>query len=238
MTDKEPLFVKKKNHKFYFWITDAGNIAYRVNQDATVYIAKELKENKVIFKENVEMLVDGNVEFVGGIVLNDLDFAELKAEQNRILNKNSDKKDELKEISIDGKSKKELIGMVDQWKKSNKILTEVGENKEKIKKKYTLHSFKIGRENYRLIEREINGEQIINPDYKVMTDYKMAGGIVVKEGDVYFWKYYFEKDEASEIDPIYKKGYWDISRRLSLNEIICYLIVKRYGVYAKNEDEN
>lgn len=237
MTDKEPLVVKKKNHKFYLWLTDAGNIDYRIDQDPTVYTAKELIDNRVVFKESIELLIDDNVEFTDGIVLEDLDYTELKAAQNQILKKNLEKKDEFNEISIEGKSKKELLSMVDQWKKSNKVITKTGENKEKIKKKYTVHSFKIGRENYRMTEREIDGKQIINPDYKVMTDYKRAGGLAVKEGDVYFWQYYFESEEASEVDPTHKKGYWDISRRLSLNELICYLIIQRYGVYSKHPED-
>lgn len=233
LSEKEPLIVKKKNHKFYLWVAPNGNVEYKVDGDNEKRIAKALTDGKVLFKETLELFVGDAVEFTDGIVLDELDYATLKAEQNLALKSHGEKKDEVRELSLENKNKKELLSMVDKWNKTTVKTMTRKRGQVKTKEKYVIHTFVIGRETFRMIERMRDGIRIINPDYKILTEYKKAGGIAVKKGDVLFWKYYFEEDKQSETDPSKRKGAWKIARRLSFNEQICYEIINRYGSFKE-----
>lgn len=226
-TEQEPLVVRKKSHRFYLWVNPNGSVEYRIDNEEKKYTAKAVADNMVAFKETHEMYIGDTVEFIDGIKLDELDFSQLKLEQNIAVKTHREKKDEMRELTLEGKSKKELLHMVDKWSKSIKSI-----KRGKVREKYAIHTFVIGRENFRMIERIRDGEQIINPDYKILTEYKKAGGIAVDMGEVIVWKYYFEEEEVSEEEPTAKKGKWKTARMLTFNEQICYEIIKRYGVFS------
>lgn len=233
LTEKTPLVVRKKTHKFFLWVAPNGNVEYRVNTEDRKYTAKALMDNKVIFKETLEMYMGDNVEFVDGISLNELDYTQLKAEQNLALKSQREKKDEMREFTLKNKSRQELLRMVDKWKKATKSIVYRDKDQSERMEKYTVHTFIIGRESFRMIERMRDGERIVNPDYKIFTEYPKAGGIAAVEGEILVWKYYYEQEEFSQIDPAYKQGKWETARRLTFNEQICYEIIERYGTFSK-----
>lgn len=223
--------VKLYNHRFVFSVSEKGNIEYTVGFDDKKYIAKELNDQgEVILKETVELFFENDVEFVDRVRLSDVDYATLKGEQNLILDKIRKSNDRVKDWSLEKKSKSELLHMVDKWQKKQKT-TRAKKKEDRIK--YTSHIFMIGRERFAMTERLYQGELLVNPEYKVLTKFNKVGGVAVEEGDMVFWKYYFEGQEQSDVNPEAKKGNWDIARRLTYNEQICYEIIKRYGTYAE-----
>ena len=80
-----------------------------------------------------------------------------------------------------------------------------------------------------MIERYIDGETVINPDYKIYSHFPKAGGIGMKEGELMVWKYYYEKESPSEIDPTKKQGFWETAREMRYTERVCFEIISRYG---------
>lgn len=228
--NKPVLIVKKGNHTFRFGINVSGAVEFTLDDGEITRVSK-LDDGKVFFKESLELYVNGAVENIDTMILDDLDYAILKTEQNTVMAKNDRSACNIKEFRVDNKSKKELMSMVDKWQKKTKVLTQKVD-KEKKKEKYTVHTFMIGREMFRMIEREREGKVIVNPDYKIFMDYERAGGLAAQEGELVVWKYYYEKDEPSEFDPSHKKGYWEMARKMTFNEQICYEIIKRYGTFA------
>ncbi|MBE5877249.1 MAG: hypothetical protein E7290_10235 [Lachnospiraceae bacterium] len=224
------LVVKKGNHTFRFGVNVSGAVEYTLD-DGDVNRISKLDDGKVFFKESLELYINGAVENVDTIQLDELDYAILKSEQNTVMAKNDKSASNLKEFRVDNKTKKELMSMIDKWQKKTKVLT-TKVDKQKKKEKYTIHTFMIGREMFRMIEREREGTVIVNPDYKIFMDYERAGGLAAQEGELVVWKYYYEKDEQSEVDPSRKKGYWATARKMTFNEQICYEIIKRYGTFA------
>lgn len=222
-TENEPLIVRKDGHRFMVFVEENGNVSFQIDADEKKYTAKAVVDGKIIFRETHELFIGDNVEFIDGITLDDLDFTELKTEQNLAIKSHSEKKDELRELTLTDKNKKELLNMVDKWQKRTKTV-----RRGKERERYTTHTFTIGREHFRFTERLRDGEQLINPDYKILTELDKAGGVAVDMGEAIVWKFYYEE---SDTDTKEKIGKWKVVRLLTFNEQICYEIIRRYGTF-------
>lgn len=229
--NETPLVVlKKKGHKFRFWVNSKGTVEFTLDGEEKRHTIRALSDNRVYLKEPIELFVEDDVILLEFIELDSFEYTTLKAEQNVIFASNKKAIDHVRELRVDNKDKKELLSMVDKWSKQTKKIT-VKKDKKKVKEKYTIHTFVIGRQSFRFAERIVNEEVVISPEYKIFMDYPRTGGYATKEGELMVWKFYFETDEPSEIDPAKKKGYWDTARKLTFNEEICCEIIKRYGTF-------
>ena len=230
--------VKMGNHKFRFYLVPSnGAIEFTVDGEEKRNKVKEIKDNKIIFKETIELFIDNDMMFLDNVSVSDEDFAILKSEQNVINARIRKEKDKVKDWSLDKKTKHELMRMIDNHTKKVKR-RKIVKDGVKQKEKYVIHNFRIGSENIRYIERCINGKVIINPDYKVRPDFERAGGIATKEGELLVWKYYYEKDEPSSFDSSRKKGFWETAREMRYSEKICFEIVSRYGEFSDKDKQS
>jgi hypothetical protein len=227
--------VKRSTHHFRFFVDQNGTVTYSLDGEGIKTGVKEVSDGKVCFKETVELFTNNDVEYLSGLTLSELDFATLKGKQNEMMAAFREKNDTVKEWSLDHKDKKELLAMVDKWQKRTATRTR-GSSPQASKEKYGIHTFTVGNEKIRMIERYIDGKTLVNPDYKIFPDYPKAGGIGAKEGELMVWKYYYEKDEPSEIDATKKKGFWEIAREMRYTERICFEIISRYG-YGKTLEQ-
>lgn len=235
--DEPIITVKFSNHKFRFYLVPTNaTIEFAVDGDDKKNKIKEIVNNRIYFKETLEIFIGNDVEFVDYVTLTDENFAILKSEQNILNAKLKAERDKVREWSLDKKTKKDLFSMIDKHTKKVKYC-KVIRNGEKQKEKYVIHNFTIGSEKIRYIERCVDGKVFVNPDYKVRTDFKRAGGIASKEGELLVWKYYYEMEEPSEIDPEKKKGFWETARVMRYSEQICYEIVMRYGEFSNKQTE-
>lgn len=235
--DEPIVTVKHGNHRFRFYLVPTnGSVEFTVDGEPTKNKVKEIRDNRAYLKNTLELFIGDDIEFIDSIKFEDMDFATLKAEQNILLQSIKQQKDRVRDWTLENKTKKELFSMIDKY--SKRVRTrKVIKGGVKTKEKYAIHSFKIGSENIRMIERIIDDKVIVNPDYKVRTDFKRAGGIGTKEGELMVWKYYYEKDEPSDIDPSHCKGFWETAREMRYSERICFEIIRRYGVFAKKNDD-
>lgn len=226
----EPIISEKYgSHKFRFYIIPTNaTIEFTIDGDEKRYKARDVRDNMVYFKETLELFVMKDVEFIDYISLSDENYAILKAEQKSILARLKAERDKVREWDLGKKTRGELFLMIDRHICKTKTRTVI-KNGKKIKEKYVVHTFEIGSEKIRYIERKINGKRIINPDYKIRTDFPKAGGIGCKEGELLVWKYYYELNEPSEFNPTKKKGFWETARVMRYSEQICYEIINRYG---------
>lgn len=235
--DEPIVSVKHGSHKFRFFLVPTnGSIEFTVDGENTRNKVKEIRDNRAYFKTTLELFIGDDIEFVDSVKFNEMDYTNLKAQQNLLLLSIKQQKDRVRDWTLENKSKKELFSMVD--KHSKRVRTrKIIKDGVKTKEKYAVHYFKVGSENIRMIERIIDNKVVVNPDYKVRTDFKHAGGIGTKEGELMVWKYYYEKDEPSEIDPTRNKGFWETAREMRYSEQICYEIIRRYGVFANATKE-
>lgn len=237
----EPIVTTKYGtHRFKFYLRpNNAEIEFTVDADYdTKYKVKNIIENKVFFKSTIELFINSNdIEFVDSIVLSDMDSAMLRCEQNSLLKKIREEKDRVKDWTIENKTKSELLKMVDKHTKKVRVRTVI-RNGLKMKEKYCVHIFKIGNETIRMIERFHEDKRIINPDYKVLSEFKNVGGLAEREGELMVWKYYYEVDKPSEFDSSRKKGFWETARPMRYSEQICYEIINRYGIFASKENRD
>ncbi len=223
---------KYGTHRFKFYLKpNNGEIEFTVDGYEEKNKVKDFKGNKIIFANTIELFINKHdVEFVESVTLSDADATLLKSERNILCDKIRKEKDKVKDWSIETKSKKQLMDMVDNHKKYMKKRTVV-KNGVKEKDRYCVHVFRIGNETIRMIERICDGKVIINPDYKILSEFPTVGGLPEKEGELMVWKYYYELDEPSVIDGSRRKGFWETARPLRYSEQICYEIIKRYGMF-------
>lgn len=130
-------------------------------------------------------------------------------------NSNQEKSEEYWQRLWEGR--KTAIKRVDEWKRSIRSYRE----KDKKGQKYCVHTFRIGNNKYRFVERQIAGKGVvINPDYKILDDMTRVGGVPKQYGELMFWDYYFED-----------KG-WQRVRVLTYNEGICLDIIQHFGFFV------
>lgn len=227
---------KYGTHRFKFYLRpNNAEIEFTVDGYDEKNKIKEIQGNKVIFKETIELFVNNNdIEFVDGVTLSEIDSVLLKSERNLLSEKIRKEKDRVRDWSIENKTKKELLSMVDKHTKKvrNRNVIRGG---LKMKEKYCTHIFRVGNETIRMVERFFNDKRYINPDYKVLGEFPTVGGLAEKEGELMVWKYYYELDEPSKIDSTKKRGFWETARPMRYSEQICYEIINRYGVFASKD---
>lgn len=209
--------VREYGHTFTLAIVDSGKVEYRIDNGET-FTAKKLKDGKVYFVKKQEIVAKDELLTIDGLDLSESDFAILKEAQDAILAKKQEQflrkfTDEPKEVSQ----------RVDSWKR--KIIICKDENK--VKQKCYLHTFRIGNNKYKFVERSIPGVGVVvNPDYKVSEDVPFVGGIAKQHGELIFWEY------------LYPDKGWERVRTLTNNEIICLDIIRKYGFYADRHVES
>ena len=156
--DEPIITVKFSNHKFRFYLVPTNaTIEFAVDGDDKKNKIKEIVNNRIYFKETLEIFIGNDVEFVDYVTLTDENFAILKSEQNILNAKLKAERDKVREWSLDKKTKKDLFSMIDKHTKKVKYC-KVIRNGEKQKEKYVIHNFTIGSEKIRYIERCVDGK--------------------------------------------------------------------------------
>ena len=230
---KPKIIVSYKKHRFKFYFTpENSTIEFSIDSEKKRYKVREIIDNRIYFKETIEIFVGYNdVEFVDYLELNDEEYSSLKEEQNIISAKIEQELETGEKRYVENMSKEDLLSMVDKHTRKVKKMKTIRDGKKQTEK-YVIHNFSIGAANICLIERNIDGKVLINPDYKIRSNYDKVGGVAAKDGDVYVWKYYFETKEPSDVNPEKKKGYWKTARVMRYSEQICCEIISRYGELA------
>ena len=111
-----------------------ASIEFTVDGEEKKNKIKEIANNKVYFKETLEIFIGNDVEFVDYVTLTDENFAILKSEQNILNAKLKADRDKIREWSLDKKTKQELFSMIDKHTKKVKY-RKVIRNGEKQKEK-------------------------------------------------------------------------------------------------------
>lgn len=208
------LSVKKHGHIFTVTVLDSGRIECCIDNGGS-FSVKQLKDGAVYFINGQELVVRGELMEINSLVLDEVDFVELKEAQDAVLLKKQEESmraaKELRKVD-----EKDVLSCVDEWK--HKVCTY--KDKNNVKQKYCVHSFRIGNNKYRFLERDIAGAGvIINPDYKVSDELPDVGGVPKQYGELMFWDYCFEDG-------------WRRVRALSYNELICLEVVRKYGYFT------
>lgn len=205
------LSVKKYGHRFTLFLMTSGRIDYRVD-NGDLFTAKSLENGFLSFFNKQEIVVKGEIRVLDGLELDGVDYDELKSIQTSIF-----KKQEERSILSFADVKKEALHLVDKWERKVRSY----KDKDKVKRKLCIHSFRIGNDAYVFVERCLpDVGVVINPDYLIQEGLPTVGGVPKQYGELMFWDFLFED-----------RG-WERVRVLSNNELICLSIVEQYGYFA------
>ena len=168
------------------------------------------------------VVIDDAVVELDGIKLTEEEIAGIEAAVGSVKYRKNQKSVLSKSVrrtpKISANSKKSMaFNGVDSWtQKIEKKKLDVGFEE------YCVHKFKIGSNQYQMVERNIAGKGIVvNPDYKIREDMPFMGGVARRSGDLVFWDYYFPETG------------WERVRELTKNEVICFEIIMEQGRFAE-----
>lgn len=220
--------VKEHGHVFTLSVAKDGDVECCID-NGEAFAVKKIKRGNVYFAKKQKITVNDKPLTIGGLVLNESDFAVLKEAQDAVLVNEREKQESAKPVKAQVAQSvqpfaavpKEVLKRVDSWKR--KICTC---NKNGTKQEYCVHKFRIGDNKYQFVERNIPGVGVIvNPDYKISEDVPFVGGLAKQHGELMFWEYLYQD-----------KG-WERVRTLTNNEMICLDIINKYGFYADRHAE-
>ena len=243
--------IHKLGHNFDFSVQEDGEIVCSI--DGKIVAVDALVDGGLKFAEKQRIKVNGTLVGIGGLSLSDEELTTLKEAREAAIAYPEEEKEERQDNESTAASIAEPEGeefvkksqvtendvdeeywqklweerevaknRVDEWKRT------VRSYREKAKKgqKYCVHTFRIGNNKYRFVERQIPGTGIVvNPDYKILDDMPRVGGVPKKYGELMFWDYLFED-----------KG-WQRVRVLTHNEEVCLDIIQNYGFFTFPEDK-
>lgn len=217
------IIVIKHGHAFKILVLRSGKVECSID-NGKPFAVKEINDGKLTFFKKQEIAVHGDLVEIDSLKLSDEDFAAVMEAKEAVTVKKQEsptpKKPAVKAPKLATGPSKNITG-VDAWK--HRICTY--KDKNGVKQKYCEHSFRIGNNKYRFLERIVpDVGVIINPDYKVSDETPDVGGIPKQYGELIFWDYLFPDTG------------WQRTRPLTNNELICLDIIKKHGVFAsKNE---
>lgn len=221
--------IHKLGHVFDAFVREDGSVSCAIDGESVA--VDYMADGKIQFADKEKLIVNGEEVGIGWLSLSEEDFAALKEAQKHFAKpevlaetgtaeapdsrKTCGEDDEYWKLLFE--KRKAAMKRVDSW--SRKICSY--KEKEKKGQKYCVHSFRIGNNKYRFVERNIDGVGVvINPDYKIHEGMTNVGGVPKQHGELWFWDYYFEG-----------KG-WERVRVLTYNEGICLDIILNYGFFA------